>query len=524
MSLPPQLATTTFWAALVARAGESPDRPALYDEHGACLTFAQLRDRSERVAAGLHELGVAEGSRVTWQLPTRIDTVVLVFALARLGAVQNPVIPIYGRREVGFILRQTRAELVVVPGTWRGTDFAAMAESLRAESGNAFAVLCTNDGLPEAKPEQLPPAPTGAPQSPVRWIFYTSGTSADPKGVCHTDASIQAAGNSLVACHGLIPADVGSIAFPVAHAGGAQYLASMLQAGYPALLLERFDPPQSLPIMGDRGVTVVGGGSAFYTAVLNEQRRQPDRPVLPTLRILTGGGGPKPPKLYDDVLREVGRPIMHGLGMTESPAITMGALTDTDEQRAYTEGRPVPGMQVRIVKADGSPAGPGEEGEIQLRGACMTVGYVDAALNAAAFTSEGWLRGGDLGYLRADGYLVVTGRLKDVIIRKGENVSAREVEELLLTHPAVGDAAVIGLPDPERGERVCAVVESAPGSPPLTFGEMAGFLRNAGLTVQKIPEQLELVEALPRNAMAKVLKAELRSRFATADRAGSSSG
>ena len=502
---------------------DAADSPALFDETGTCLTFADLCHRSERVAAGLHALGIGPGSRVTWQLPTRIETVVLILALTRLGAIQSPIIPLYGKREVGFVLRQTKAELFVVPGEWRGVDYGRRAFDLAAEQAQPMQVLLTQKGLPEADPSMLPPAPDySAPgQAPVTWIFYTSGTTADPKGVCHTDHTLLAAGHALVTAHELGAGDVGSIAFPIAHAGGSQYLASMLEAGFPALTIERFTPAESLPLMRERKVTIVGRRVSVSTRQSStSSARTPDHPVLPQLRKMTGGGTPKSPQLYFEVLREVGVRILHGLGMTESPCITMGALGDTDEQLAHTEGGPVPGMEVRIVKADGSVADVGEDGEIQLRGTCMTVGYVDPALNAAAFAEGGWLRGGDLGHLRADGYLVITGRLKDVIIRKGENISAREVEELLLAHPQIADVAVIGLPDPERGERVCAVVElteltepTEPIGEPLDLAAMATYLRGAELSIQKIPEQLEIVDALPRNALSKVLKADLRARF-----------
>jgi cyclohexanecarboxylate-CoA ligase len=500
----------TVWGQLEARVAESANDPVLFDEQGASLTFAELRLRAERVAAGLHQLGIGAESRVTWQLPTRVETVVLMFALARLGAVQNPVIHLYGQRELAFIVRQTRAQMLIIPSSWRGTDFAARAEEIRAAHNNPLRILLTDDGLPEGDPELLPPAPSSDDASKVRWIFYTSGTSADPKGVCHTDQTIFASGHAMVACHALTSDDIGSIAFPIAHAGGPQYLASLLEAGYPAQLIERFTPEESFPILRSRGVTVAGGGPAFYAMVLAEQRRRPDEPVLPTLRILTGGGAPKPAQLYNDVLREVGRPILHGLGMTESPCITMCSVDDTDEQRAHTEGLPVPGMQVRIV-----------DDEIQLKGSCCTVGYVDRALNDVLITADGWLRGGDLGYLREDGRLVVSGRRKDVIIRKGENISAREVEDLLLAHPLVGDVAVIGLPDPERGELVCAVIETVPDSPALQFAEMVSYLRGTGLTLQKVPERLEVLNPLPRNAFAKVSKAELRQLFSAETSASS---
>jgi acyl-CoA synthetase (AMP-forming)/AMP-acid ligase II len=507
--------SSRFWGQFAARLHDSADRPVLFDEHGSVVTFRQLRDRAETVAAGLRAMGIGSGSRVTWQLPTRIDTVVLMLALSRLGAVQNPMIPLYGERELGFALRQTHAQLFVVPRRWRGTDHAAMATQLQAEIGDGLQVLLTDDGLPEGDSAALPPpsADAAANAPKVRWIFYTSGTTADPKGVCHTDESICAAGNALVVQHALVADDVGSIAFPIAHAGGAQYLASMFQAGFPAVLLERFRPAESLRVMRSRAVTITGGGTSFYRAVLDEQRRHPETPVLPALRKLTGGGTPKPPQLFYDIRRELGAPILHGFGMTESPCVTMGALSDTDEQLAFTEGAPVPGISVRISRADGSPAAVWEDGEVQFRGTLVTSGYVDPAVNAASFTADGWLRSGDLGHLREDGHLVITGRIKDVIIRKGENVSAREVEELLLTHAHVKDVAVVGLPDGERGELVCAVVEPAPGAESLDLQSLQAFLLGCGLGVLKLPERLETVSELPRNALGKVLKAQLRARF-----------
>jgi acyl-CoA synthetase (AMP-forming)/AMP-acid ligase II len=206
--------------------------------------------------------------------------------------------------------------------------------------------------------------------------------------------------------------------------------------------------------------------------------------------------------------------IIHGYGMTEIPMISMGSPTDTDEQLIATEGAPVAGAEIRIVSADESVAEPGVEGEVRVRGPMVCKGYTDPEVTAQAFDSEGWFRTGDLGHLRPDGHLVLTGRLKDVIIRKGENISAREIEELIAAHPSVGDVAVIGLPDAERGERVCAVVELSPGADALTLEELAAFLANEGLMRQKIPEQLEVLDALPRNeTLRKVLKYELRERF-----------
>jgi non-ribosomal peptide synthetase component E (peptide arylation enzyme) len=209
-----------------------------------------------------------------------------------------------------------------------------------------------------------------------------------------------------------------------------------------------------------------------------------------------------------------GAGIVAGYGLTEFPIATMGSVRDPDAKLDASEGRATRGTEIRLVRSDGAPAAQGEEGEIRLRGAHLFRGYVDARLEAEAFDGDGFLRTGDLGRLDDEGYLVVTGRLKDVIIRKGENISAKEVEDHLAAHPKVRDVAVVGLPDAERGERACAVVVSADPAAPPTLSELAAFLSARGLAAQKLPEQLELAAELPRNAAGKVLKRELRERYA----------
>jgi acyl-CoA synthetase (AMP-forming)/AMP-acid ligase II len=226
-----------------------------------------------------------------------------------------------------------------------------------------------------------------------------------------------------------------------------------------------------------------------------------------------GGGAPQPPQLFWDLLRETGAPIRSGYGLTEHPIVTMGALGDPPEKLAASEGRATRGTEIRIVKPGGALAAAGEEGEVRVRGPHLFRGYVDAALDAEAIDEGGFLRTGDLGVLDADGYLAITGRLKDVIIRKGENVSAKEIEDHLHAHPRVGEAAVIGLPDAERGERVCAVLVLRDAGSPLELSELAAFLRGRGLANYKLPEQLELLAELPRNPSGKVLKRELQTRY-----------
>ena len=509
----------TMWELVDRRAEASPRHPMLIAPDGSVTTFGEFRDRSERVAAGLQAMGVSEGSVVSWQLPTRVDTVVLSIALSRLGAIQNPIIHLYREREVAFALQQTGASLFVIPGTWRDTDYAALAHRALEGAAAPPEILSLHDGLPEGDPALLPPPPPGtSPESaPIRWIYYTSGSTADPKGVQHTDQTLIAGGWGLARALDMKSDDVGSIAFPFAHIAGPDYLVTMLSFGFPAILVESFSVPDVLPLFRRHGATMVGGSTAFYVAYLAEQRKNPSEPILPSLRLMSGGGAAKPPEIHFEVRDEVGgRGVVHGYGMTEVPMISNGSPHDTDEQLANTDGKPVDGGRrahrdprraARRTRRGGRGPGQGSDGVPRLH---------RPRADEEAFDEDGYFRTGDLGRLRADGHLTLTGRLKDVIVRKGENISAKEIEDLLYTHPKVVEVAVIGLPDPERGERVCAVVQVADDAEPLDLDQVVAFCRDAGLMTQKIPEQLEIRSEWPRAGTGKIVKKTLRDVYSAA--------
>jgi cyclohexanecarboxylate-CoA ligase len=506
----------TVWDLVTRRAELSADRPMLFDDNDRRVTFGEFKQWAERVAAGFAALGVGPGTAVSWQLPTRIETLVLSVALARMGARQNPIIPIYRHREVGFVLRQSKAAWFLVPGIWRGFDYGAMAEAVTSEMDDPPRVLVAYDRLPEGDPASLPPEPqppAAGEDEPIRWLYYTSGTTSDPKGVRHTDQTLLAGAVGVVATLQPTEDDVFHMAMPYAHIAGPDLLGAILLHGYAAVLQEIFAPPDAVEVCRRHGVTIAGGSTAFYTAYVNEQRRRPGETLIPTLRLLMGGGAPKPPAIFYEVKRELGVPVIHGYGMTEVPMIAFCSINDTDEQLANTDGKPVRGAEIRVLGADGNVAPADVEGELCVRGPMLFKGYTDPALDIPAFDTDGYFRTGDLGIVRADGHVVVTGRSKDIIIRKGENVSAKEVEDLLYRHPKIGEVAVIGLPDRERGERVCAVIETAPGEATITLPELQDYCRSAGLMTQKIPEQLEVVPGMPRNATLKILKYQLRQRF-----------
>ena len=518
----PLVGARTLWELVELRAAATPDRTIFSDDQGRHLTCTQLRDAVERCAGGLFDLGIRAGTTVSWQLPTRFETMVLSCALARLGAVQNPIIPIYGAREVGAMLAQAASEWFVVPTTWRGVDYAAMAADCCAATEHGCTPLVVDArigeaGFPDGDPAVLPPPPVPADDpahDEVRWIYTTSGTTALPKGVLHTDGALLAAGVGLG--YALELRDGDTIVFPVpwAHIGGPDGLVVFLTWGVHTVLMEMFVPARAVELIREHGAAYTGGATAMYQALLAEQRSRPGEPLVPTLRHFMGGGGPKPPELFFEVQREMGVRIIHGYGMTECPMITNGSPSDTDEQLAHTDGKPIRGCEVRIVRDDGTVAAPGEEGTVLVRGPMLFRGYLDPAQTAEAFDADGYFATGDLGVVRADGHLAVTGRTKDVIIRKGENIGAQEVEAVVYEHPSVGAVAVVGLPDAERGERVCAVIELVDGAAPLTLTDIQEHCRAAGLSQRKWPEQVELVDALPRNPTMKVLKFQLKEQLA----------
>jgi acyl-CoA synthetase (AMP-forming)/AMP-acid ligase II len=496
------------------RAAATPEAVMLID--GATerrLTFAEVARRAERLAAAFQAEGIGPGTAVTWQIPTSVTAVLTALALARLGAVQNPIIHLYRETETRAVLERSASAVFIVPAADPAFDYATMARTLAAGLPAPPRVVALPAEAPEADPAGLPPPPSDG-RAPT-WVYYTSGTTSEPKGALHCDDALIIGGRNFAHALQAGDRDVGSITFPFAHVAGAMYTTMLLATGASAVVLGRFVPAEAVGILRRHGVTFTGGSTPHYQAFLAEQRKQPGRPLLPALKALTGGGAPKPPDLYFDVKREMGCPILHSYGMTEVPLNVAGALFHGDDQLAHSDGHPVAEVEVRIFRDDGGVAGVGETGEVRVRGRGVFLGYSDPEANARAFDADGWFCTGDLGAWRADGHLSLTGRIKDIIIRKGENISAKEIEEVLYTHPKVGAVAVIGLPDPERGERVCAVVEPRQPGDTLTFAEMEAFFRAAGLMRQKIPEQLEVVDRLPRNeALNKILKHELRASYA----------
>jgi acyl-CoA synthetase (AMP-forming)/AMP-acid ligase II len=504
----------TVWELIERRAAATPDRTMLI-EGDRSTTFAAYRELALAAAAGLHRLGVGEGTNVSWQLPTWTESAVLVGALCRLGAVQNPMLPIYRHREVSFIARQTGCKLLITPSTWNKFDYAALADQVAGEQ-DGMHTLVADHWNPAGDPSSLPtaPEPRDDPSAdPVRWIYYTSGTTSEPKGAQHTDRSVMAAAVGYAKKTHVVADDLALVAFPFTHVGGIIIgVYTPLLTGSCAVLMEAWTPQASTELIARHGVTLGNGAPAIHAALLAEARANPD--AYKTIRAFPSGGSTKPPQLHFDLMDAVPgcAGITSGYGLTEAPIITQTDIDAPDDSKRDGEGTPNPGVDIRLRDREGHDVPAGAEGEVVVKGPQVMRGYVDAALDADAFTHDGYFRTGDLARFDPHGAIVITGRIKDIIIRKGENVSAKEVEDVLFGHPNVADVAVLGIPDAERGEMVvaCIVPKDASDAPDLR--DVFEFCTAKGLMTQKIPERVEILDAMPRNPSGKVPKHELRAR------------
>jgi len=487
-----------MWSLVARAAEERPDEVLLVDDHGRALDARRLRDEAEAAAAGLFALGIRPGDVVSWQLPTVLEAPVMIAACARLGVVQNPLIPLLREREIRHIARQLATRLLVVPETWRGFAHGEMGRSLglRVAAYDYEGAVPESMRLPRGAASDLPPPPSDP--TACRWIYYSSGTTSEPKGARHSDATLVASANGMVDQLGVRSGDLYPIAWPFTHIGGIAMLVAVLRAGGTLALFDVFDPLTTPERMAAHRPTILGSATPFFRAYVAAQRRHGEERLFPKLRACTGGGAPTPLEVNREVIEGLGvRGVAGAWGLTEFPIAT--SESPHDPAPGTTVGRPVAGVEVRVC-----------EGELRLKGPQCFLGYVDASLDAAAFDEDGWFRTGDLGRVDEAGRVVVEGRQKDVILRNAENVSAGEVEEILLRHPAVADVAVVGVPDPRTGERVVAVVVLRPGAV-VDLEALTTHCTAEGLARYKLPERLERIERLPRNSMGKILKAEIRA-------------
>ena len=432
-------------------------------------------------------------------------------AAAQAGAVLLPVVTIYGATELGFILRQSRARWLFTPDTFRGADYRRIV----AECGDLPALdrhVAVGSDF-EALQGEGPiadPAPCAADD--LALLVYTSGTTADPKGVMHSARGFLVEIDSMRAMRRERDDDAVISPWPPGHVAGALSMYRFLCQGTPLVLMDQWDAARAAQLI-DRYKPTSSSGTPFHLAGMLAAADAQGYD-LSSLRQYLVGAAPVPPSLIERCQAQ-GLAVYHCYGSSEHPTVTSGVVDDPLDKQLYTEGRAIPGSEMRFVDEDGHDVPFGHDGEICTRGPELFLGYLDASLNADAFLPGGWYRTGDIGRLDADGYLLITDRKKDIIIRGGENISSKEVEALLLAHPEIVDAAAVATPDERMGEVVRACVVLAPGAT-LTIDELRDHFFAAGIAKQKTPERLTILSELPRNASGKVLKHALRDALSSA--------
>ena len=488
------------------------------------LSYQQLADKVALAAGGLRGLGVGPGDVVALQLPNWWEFVVTALACGRIGAVVNPLMPIFRERELAFMLGFAEAKVLVVPASFRNFDHAAMAESLQRElpklehvlvvdgtGANAFDRVLLQGQVRVEAASGSAGSGAGSALDPgeLAVMMFTSGTTGSPKGVMHSCNTLLACNTALAERFGLMSDDVLLACSPVGHMTGyAAVLVLGVYLGSTVVLQDIWEARRGVTIMAAEGVTYTAASSPFLSDICNAVADGAPKPEH--LRSFLCGGAPIPPVLIERAASELNLKVCSLWGMTESLSSTLTEPSRAADKSSTSDGRALAGVDVRIVDFDGQPLAQGESGRLLVRGAQMTLGYYKRP-DLNTFDAQGWFDTGDLGCMDDEGYIRINGRTKDVLIRGGENVPVVEIEALLYKHPAVLMAAIVGYPDDRLGERACAFVELRPDAA-LTLADVQAYMAKCRVAKQYWPERVEVVPALPRTPSGKLQKFILKER------------
>ncbi|MEY2926813.1 MAG: hypothetical protein RL367_1290 [Pseudomonadota bacterium] len=492
--------------ALGKMAAEQPDRILVIDGETR-LSASALHDQASSLAQTMI-LRCKSGSVISFMLPNWHEAAVIYMAATLAGMVAHPVLPSLRDHDLKFMLADINSRMIFVPQHFRGHDYAAMMTRVaagiatppetvvvRGDAGphTCFAALLAEDSI-------VPLPILDADE--VRMVMYTSGTTGSPKGVMHTHNAINALIRQIGQSWLVKPGDRFLVPSPVSHIGGSIYaFEAPLLLGTTAILMEQWDPAAAVEIMLAESCTHMAGATPFLQALLAAARTAGTR--LPDLEVFICGGASVPPTLIRQASTFFDRAIVSRVyGSTEVPVTVVGVIDAGDvDHAAETDGRP--GIATVFIAPDG---------EIRARGPQMLAGYVHAEDEAGAFDADGFFRTGDQGAWIDGDYLVITGRIKDIIIRNGENIAPKEIEDVLIGHPAIAEVAIVGVPDARTGERAVAVIVPRDGAEP-DIAALGAFLASHGVAKFKYPEGVALWDALPRNDAGKVLKQVIRARL-----------
>jgi cyclohexanecarboxylate-CoA ligase len=536
--IPPRRAASIaagFWHdctindALDACVANVPDKLALTavqvdSNQRTSLTYREMAALADRIAIGLTRLGVGPNDVVSCQLPNTWHFTLTYLACARIGAVMNPLMHIFREHELSFMLKHAASKVVIVPKAFRGFDFEAMLTGLQPSlpalqhvitvggSGpDSFEALLTTpcwEEMPEASAvlERHRPGPDDVMQ-----LIYTSGTTGEPKGVMHTANTLMANIVPYAERLHLGSEDVVLMASPMAHQTGFMYglmMPIMLQAS--AVLQDVWEPAMAVRLIRECGVSFTMASTPFLSDLARTVAERGE--AVPTLRTFVCAGAPIPGPLVERARQAMGTKIISAWGMSENGAVTLTAPEDDDERSVSSDGFPLPGVELKVVDGAGEALPPGTPGQLLLRSCSNFGGYLQRP-QFNATDADGWFDTGDQARVDARGYVRITGRSKDVIIRGGENIPVVEIETMLYRHPAIATAVIVAYPDERLGERACAIVVPRPGAS-VDLASVVSFLKEQKIAIQYIPEKLIVRDALPTTPTGKIQKFKLRAMLA----------
>jgi cyclohexanecarboxylate-CoA ligase len=489
------------------------------------FTYREMAAMADRIAVGLSRLGVGRNDVVAMQLPNWWQFTLTYLACSRIGAVINPLMHIFRERELSFMLAHGEAKVIIVPKVFRGFDHEQMLEGLRGslpslkqvvvvggQGANSFeALLSEPDWASQPDAPQILSASRPGPDD-ITQLIYTSGTTGEPKGVLHSANTLMSNILPYAQRVRLGADDVVLMASPMAHQTGFMYglmMPVMLRAH--VVLQDIWEPKRALELIRAEQVSFTMASTPFLTDLARTVAETAQ--AVPTLKTFLCAGAPIPGPLVEQARSVLGTKIVSAWGMSENGACTLIHLDDDDERAVNTDGCALPGMEAKVADDSGAELPRGEVGRLLVRGCSNFGGYLKRPQwnNTDA---EGWFDTGDLARMDSAGYIRISGRSKDIIIRGGENIPVVEVEALLYRHPAVAQAAIVAMPDERLGERACAVVVTRPGQT-LDFAGMVLFLKEHKLAIQYIPERLEVLEAMPATPSGKIQKFKLRDMIRT---------
>lgn len=526
-------ADENFTELLRSRAQDKPDKVFVTDGTKS-LTFAELYNESQKLALGLHRKGLRPGDRVGAQLPNWVEFVVVAAALSRIGVVMVPIMPIYRDDEVSHAVSDAGIRMAIAPADFKGFDYVAMFDEIRRSADTLESVVAVraddaaratyaDRGIEVLDDLYADAADIDAeldyrthPDDPYV-IVYTSGTTSRPKGCLHTFNTYAAGARSLQVAFGHTENDVQFGPSPITHTTGlVTSVLIPLLSGAATHIMPEWDPNRGLVEIAKYGCTAAVTATPFLHMLTVAAEAKPDAD-LSSLRVWICAGAPIPAAVVENAKANLpGAAILSLYGRSENLSTTTCTVED-DPQRAITsDGRALPGAEVKIVGQDGLEVPRGTEGDIAFHGPSHMIEYLNRPVDTAElYTPEGFSQSGDLGVMDEDGFVRVTGRTKDIIIRGGMNISVREVEDKLAAHPDLLSIAVVAMPDERLGEKVCCYLVPKDGHAAPTVDAIRRYLLDRGVAIQKAPERLVVVDALPMTATGKIQKHILRKWIAT---------